>query len=326
MPRTLEVQLTEVETQKARPRGTRPVLTRVHGNDRRPPAGPRPPSPTAGRPAARGAGRRAPENATAAAPVASAGVSALARTAVLAVVPRDRERQVEDVLARYSPLVKYVVDKISATLPKTVDLDDLHSSAVIGLYDAWEKFDATRGTKFETYAVWRIRGAVLDELRALDWASRTTRRKARKVEEVSRTLDQKLGRAASEAEIADALGLDSQEFFRLSDEVQNAVHLSLERPQTHDDSSDVMGLGEAIEAEETVDCLQSVELEEARGILLGAINHLPEQERLVVALYYYEELTLKEIGEILGISESRVSQVHTKAIRRLRRRVPELAA
>jgi len=233
---------------------------------------------------------------------------------------------VEDVLARYSPLVKYVVDKISATLPKTVDLDDLQSSAVIGLYDAWEKFDASRGTKFETYAVWRIRGAVLDELRALDWASRTTRRKARRVEEVSRGLDQKLGRAASDVEIAAALGLDSQEFFRLSDEVQSAVHLSLERPQSHDDSSDVMGLGEAIEAADAVDCLEVVELGEARGILLGAINHLPEQERLVVALYYYEELTLKEIGEILGISESRVSQVHTKAIRRLRRRVPELAA
>ena len=237
-----------------------------------------------------------------------------------------RERAVEDVLARYSPLVKYVVDKISATLPKTVDLDDLQSSAVIGLYDAWEKFDASRGTKFETYAVWRIRGAVLDELRALDWASRTTRRKARRVEEVSRGLDQKLGRAASDVEIAAALGLDSQEFFRLSDEVQSAVHLSLERPQSHDDSSDVMGLGEAIEAADAVDCLEVVELGEARGILLGAINHLPEQERLVVALYYYEELTLKEIGEILGISESRVSQVHTKAIRRLRRRVPELAA
>jgi RNA polymerase sigma factor for flagellar operon FliA len=236
------------------------------------------------------------------------------------------EREIEDVLARYSPLVKYVVDKISATLPKTVDVDDLNSSAVIGLYDAWEKFDSSRGTKFETYAVWRIRGAVLDELRALDWASRTTRRKARRVEEVSRDLDQKLGRAASDVEIANALGLDSQEFFRLSDEVQNAIHLSLERPQSHDESSDVMGLGEAIEADEDIDCLESVELDEARGILLGAINHLPEQERLVVALYYYEELTLKEIGEILGISESRVSQVHTKAIRRLRRRVPELAA
>jgi RNA polymerase sigma factor for flagellar operon FliA len=251
-----------------------------------------------------------------------------AMTRTIEARPRtlDQERVVEDVLAKYSPLVKYVVDKISATLPKTVDVDDLQSSAVIGLYDAWEKFDATRGTKFETYAVWRIRGAVLDELRALDWASRTTRRKARKVEEVSRGLDQKLGRAASDVEIAEALGLDSQEFFRLSDEVQNAVHLSLERPQSGDESSEVMGLSEAIEAEEHHDSLHSVELDEARAILLGAINHLPEQERLVVALYYYEELTLKEIGEVLGISESRVSQVHTKAIRRLRRRVPELAA
>lgn len=252
----------------------------------------------------------------------------VARSGTGGRAPRNgsREREIEDVLARYSPLVKYVVDKISATLPKTVDIDDLNSSAVIGLYDAWEKFDSSRGTKFETYAVWRIRGAVLDELRALDWASRTTRRKARRVEEVSRDLDQKLGRAASDVEIANALGLDADEFFRLSDEVQNAIHLSLERPQSHDESSDVMGLGEAIESEEDIDCLESVELDEARGILLGAINRLPEQERLVVALYYYEELTLKEIGEILGISESRVSQVHTKAIRRLRRRVPELAA
>ncbi len=244
--------------------------------------------------------------------------------APILVETNQHERVIENVLAKYSSLVKYVVDKISSTLPKTVDLDDLQSSAVIGLYDAWEKFDSTRGTKFETYAVWRIRGAVLDELRALDWASRTTRRKARRVEEVSRNLDQKLGRAASDHEIADAMGLDSQEFLRLSDEVQNAVHLSLERPQSGDESSDVMGLSEAIEAEERHTSLESVELEEAREILLGAVNHLPEQERLVVALYYYEELTLKEIGEVLGISESRVSQVHTKAIRRLRRRVPEL--
>jgi RNA polymerase sigma factor for flagellar operon FliA len=251
---------------------------------------------------------------------------ALVRPQAVARGTEARERAIEDVLARYSPLVKYVVDKISATLPKTVDIDDLQSSAVIGLYDAWEKFDSSRGTKFETYAVWRIRGAVLDELRALDWASRTTRRKARRVEEVSRGLDQKLGRAASDNELADALGLDSREFFRVSDEVRSARHLSLERPQSNDESSDVMGLSEAIEAADAVDCLEAVELGEARGILLGAINHLPEQERLVVALYYYEELTLKEIGEILGISESRVSQVHTKAIRRLKRRVPELAA
>ena len=235
-----------------------------------------------------------------------------------------RERVAREVIQKYSPLVKYVVDKISATLPKTVDLDDLQSSAVIGLYDAWEKFDESRGTKFETYAVWRIRGAVLDELRALDWASRTTRRKARKVEEVSRTLEQKLGRAASDVEVAEAMGLAPDEFFRLFDEVQNAVHLSLERPQSGDESSDGMGLGDALESENDVDSLETLELDEARGILLGAINVLPEQERLVVALYYYEELTLKEIGEILGISESRVSQVHTKAIRRLRRRVPDL--
>jgi RNA polymerase sigma factor for flagellar operon FliA len=245
-------------------------------------------------------------------------------TTATATVAECRERAAEEVIAKYSPLVKYVVDKISATLPKTVDLDDLQSSAVIGLYDAWEKFDESRGTKFETYAVWRIRGAVLDELRALDWASRTTRRKARRVEEVSRTLEQKLGRAATDAEVADALGLKHDEFFRLYDEVQNAVHLSLERPQSNDESSEMMGLGDALECENDADLLEAIELEEARGILLEAINVLPEQERLVVALYYYEELTLKEIGEVLGISESRVSQVHTKAIRRLRRRLPEL--
>ncbi len=238
---------------------------------------------------------------------------------------RQRERVAEQVIQKYSPLVKYVVDKISATLPKTVDLDDLQSSAVIGLYDAWEKFDESRGTKFETYAVWRIRGAVLDELRALDWASRTTRRKARRMEEVSRVLEQKLGRQPSDSEIAAALGIDDEEAFRLFDEVNSTKGtLSLERPQSGEEGSEGTGLGEALEAEQDVDVLESLELDQARKILLSTINVLPEQERLVVALYYYEELTLKEIGEILGISESRVSQVHTKAIRRLRRRVPDL--
>jgi RNA polymerase sigma factor FliA len=306
MSRTLEARVIEMHAVK--PRAASPLAKPLAA----PPA----------RPAAIAHGP-APERAAAEPPRPS---PPLVRPQTVARGSEARERAIEDVLARFSPLVKYVVDKISATLPKTVDIDDLQSSAVIGLYDAWEKFDASRGTKFETYAVWRIRGAVLDELRALDWASRTTRRKARKVEEVSRGLDQKLGRAASDNEIAAALGLDTREFFRVSDEVRSAVHLSLERPQSNDDSSDVMGLSEAIEAADAVDCLEAVELGEARGILLGAINHLPEQERLVVALYYYEELTLKEIGEILGISESRVSQVHTKAIRRLKRRVPELAA
>jgi RNA polymerase sigma factor for flagellar operon FliA len=249
--------------------------------------------------------------------------SALLRLAARPIPARlsPEERTRAEALRKYAPLVKYVVDKIASTLPKSIDKEDLLHTAIIGLYDALGKFDEGRGIKFETYAVWRIKGAVLDELRSLDWASRSTRRRAREFDRAAQQLEQRLGRAASEQEIATELKLPVSEYNRLIEEVRGATLLSLDQTVALDDEHDLTGLAEAIEDPTAEDALLSLADRESRGLLLEAINDLLEQERLVLALYYYEEMTLKEIGETLSISESRVSQIHTKAIQRLKGRV-----
>lgn len=229
-------------------------------------------------------------------------------------------------LRRYYPLVKYVVDKIASGLPKSIEREDLINTAMIGLFDALEKYDESRGTKFETYAIWRIKGAVLDELRSLDWASRTTRRKARMIEQACQVLDQKLGRAATEQEMADHLNISLTEFLRLLEEVRGTVLLSLDQSMQVDDDHDLAGLADVIEDKNSIDSLEELESSESRDLLLDLVNGLSEQERLVVALYYYEEMTLKEIGQALQISESRVSQIHTKAILRLKGRFSRAVA
>ncbi len=231
------------------------------------------------------------------------------------------QRTRELAFRKYAHLVKYVVDRISAGLPKTVETEDLTNAAVIGLFDAMEKYDKSKGTKFETYAVWRIRGAVLDELRALDWASRTTRRKAKQVDRVCQQLDQKYGRAACEDEIAREMNMSTRDLSQLMGDVKRISAISLNQTISSDDDRELAGLAEVIEDIKSADPSQQVEMEEAKEILLDSVNRLPEQERLVIALYYYEEMTLKEIGETLRISESRVSQIHTKAIGKLRSRV-----
>jgi len=241
--------------------------------------------------------------------------------------PRSRnrkERQKEVALSKYAPLVKYVVDRLALHLPKSVERDDLISAAIIGLFDALEKYDASKGTKFETYAIWRIRGAILDELRSLDWASRSIRRKARNVEEVARELGQKLGRAATEEEVADALNLSPVELSRLMDEVHGTALLSLSKAVSTEDDQDYIQLEDIVDDPAQADALEVIESEQAREVLLETIDGLPEQQRLVVALYYYEEMTLKEIGEALHISESRVSQIHTRAVKTLKGRLGRL--
>ena len=235
-----------------------------------------------------------------------------------------KERQKEVALSKYAPLVKYVVDRLALHLPKSVERDDLISAAIIGLFDALEKYDASKGTKFETYAIWRIRGAILDELRSLDWASRSIRRKARNVEEVARELGQKLGRAATEEEVAEALNLSPVELSRLMDEVHGTALLSLSKSVSSDEDQDFIQLEDIVDDPSHKDALEVIESDEAREVLLETIDGLPEQQRLVVALYYYEEMTLKEIGEALHISESRVSQIHTRAVKTLKGRLGRL--
>jgi RNA polymerase sigma factor for flagellar operon FliA len=229
-------------------------------------------------------------------------------------------RSRDDLLRRFAPLVRHVVERVATTLPRTVDHEDLYSAGVLGLLDAHAKFDAGKGVKFETYAVWRIRGAVLDQLRALDWVSRSMRRKARNLDGVTRKLDQKLGRAASEVELAREMNLSRGDFYRLLDQVRGAVLVSLDENRSGEDQ-EPSTLADHLADPTAVNLEERLEEEERKVVLLRTLNHLPEQERLVVALYYYEHLTLKEIGRALGISESRVSQVHTRAMSRLRLRL-----
>jgi RNA polymerase sigma factor FliA len=231
----------------------------------------------------------------------------------------------EDLLNRFAPLVRHVVERVATTLPRNVDHEDLYSAGVLGLLDAHAKFDLRKGVKFETYAVWRIKGAVLDQLRSLDWVSRSMRRKARTLDGVTRALDQKLGRAASEDELARELKMDRGEFYRLLDHVRGAVLVSLDEARSSEDQESTT-LGEHLPDPHAVDLDARLEDEQTRLVLLRTLDLLPEQERLVVALYYYEHLTLKEIGRTLGISESRVSQVHTRAMSRLRLRLHKALA
>ena len=279
----------------------------------------------------RPAAKTKPAKVVKAAAKAAAKVSLAARKRPpLALVPRPAEaaRPVEPVarvprerlLERYTPLIRYVVERLSVGLPKNVDHDDLMSAGILGLLDAYDKFDAGKGTKFETYAVWRIKGAVLDQLRALDWASRSVRRKAREVEASTRRLDQRLGRAATDEEVAKEAKMSLADYHRLMDQVRGAVLLSLDETRSPEEG-DSLGLAEVIEDPNAPDVLARLEEEETRIVLLDTLNRLPEQERIVVALYYYEHMTLREIGVTLGISESRVSQVHSRAVLRLRSRV-----
>jgi RNA polymerase sigma factor for flagellar operon FliA len=214
-----------------------------------------------------------------------------------------RDRLIE----RYLPLVKLVSGRIAIGLPSYVDKDDLVSNGFLGLLNAIERFDIDRGVKFETYAVARIRGSILDSLRAQDWLPATVRQKAKQYEQTVAELETRLGRSASDDEIAQTLGITIDQ-----------LHLLLNQLS----SSTLIPLDEFIKTEtpgnQPVSPSQHVEEEEVKELLAKSIDKLPEKERLVVSLYYYEGLTLKEISVIMKLSEARISQLHTKAIFRLR--------
>lgn len=228
----------------------------------------------------------------------------------------------EALLLKFSPLVKYVAGRVAIGLPPNVEFDDLVSFGIFGLMDALEKFDPDRGIKFETYAISRIRGAILDGLRSNDWVPRSVRQKARELERACADLENKLGRSATDAEISQAMNLTLDQFHGLLNEVSCTTLTSLDELWlVHSNDEESVRVMDLVKDSESNDPISLVEVEEVKEQLADAIAKLPERERLVVALYYYEGLTLKEIGEILDISESRVSQIHTKAIFRLRGRL-----
>jgi RNA polymerase sigma factor for flagellar operon FliA len=222
-------------------------------------------------------------------------------------------------ILHYSPLVKFVSGRVLARLPSTLDPNDLVSYGILGLIDAIEKFDIARGLKFETYAVPRIRGAILDELRSIDWVPRSVRSKARAAEQAYAKLEHKLGRSPTDDELASEMGISSTDLDNLMRQTTRASVLQLDEVlftgqlgartlgDTIADNGDMPGA--------------SLELEETRRLVSRAITGLPDRERQVLTFYYYEGLNLAEIGDILGVTESRACQIHTKAVHQLRHRL-----
>jgi len=231
----------------------------------------------------------------------------------------------EELIIQYASLVKYVAGRLAISLPPNVQRDDLISYGIFGLIDAIEKFDHSRGIKFETYAIARIKGSIWDGLRAMDWVPYSVRQKAKELEKTYCILENRLGRAANDEEVCAAMQITLSQFRHMLAETSATSVLSLDEIwRMEGDQSDPIRLIDTIEDPNAEDPTMLAEYEEMKGILTDAIGKLPERERMVIALYYYEGLTLKEIGEVLGVSESRISQMHTKAILRLRGRLSRI--
>jgi RNA polymerase sigma factor for flagellar operon FliA len=228
--------------------------------------------------------------------------------------PAARER----LILHYAPLVKYVASRVATGLPASVEQADLVSYGMFGLIDALEKFEPARGNKFETYAIPRVKGAIIDELRAMDWVPRSVRFKAREIEKANADLESILKRAPSERELAERLGVSLSELHDVINQISFVSVLALdELLSVGTDRGEQVSLIDTL-ADRNVDPTTGLEGQETRGLLAAAINSLSEREKIVVTLYYFEGLTLAEIGEILGVTESRVCQIHTKAVGQLR--------
>ena len=225
----------------------------------------------------------------------------------------------EDLIMRYAPLVKYVAGRLAVGLPPHVDPDDLYNWGILGLIDAVERFEPERGIKFETYALARIRGAMLDGLRSLDWIPHSLRRRAREVEEAYAAVEAELGRPGTDDEVAGYLGISREELDHLHLQMASFAMVSLDEVWVgNEDGSEPVHLMDTVEDTSSPDPVAVAEEHDLKRLLAEAIDTLPEKERLVVSLYYYEGLTGKEIAEVMGVSQSRISQLHSKAITRLR--------
>lgn len=227
-------------------------------------------------------------------------------------------------IRQYMPLVKYVAGKVSVGLPASIEFDDLVGFGQFGLLDAINKYDPEKNVKFKTYAVTRIRGAIFDEMRQLDWVPRSVRQKSREIEDVIVELESRLGRPATDAEIAKEMNLSEEEFQQTVMKVSGTSVLSLNDVWYSGDENDHMSIGDSIESPASLNPDVQVDREEIRRVIIQAINELPEKEKMVIVLYYHEDLTFKEIGQVLDVSESRISQLHTKANMRLRAKLTNM--
>ena len=229
------------------------------------------------------------------------------------------EQARERLVVAYSPLVKYVSGRMASGLPAHVEEADLISYGLSGLISAIQRFDLTREIKFETYAITRIRGAIIDELRTLDWVPRSVRARAREIERVNMKLEARLQRAPTDEEMAGELAISIEDFQDALLQISNSTIAALDELWTVSDASgDQVSLLDTLQDPGAPDPAAVMDATDLKDRIADAIARLPEREKLVVALYYYENLTLREIGEVLGVTESRVSQLHTKAILRLK--------
>ena len=232
------------------------------------------------------------------------------------------EREYRDALVmNYLPLVKYVASKVSATLPQNVEQADLVSYGMFGLIDAIEKFDLDRNIKFQTYAVTRIKGSIIDELRSIDWIPRSIRAKARVVEKAMAKLETRLSRAPTELELAAELELPLLEAQSLLNQISSLGMLALDEPFTDTVGQENMTLADTIADRSGEGVVTHFDGDEMKGLLSEAIGELNQKEQLVLVLYYYEGFTLAQIGELIGVTESRVCQLHTKAVMHVRERL-----
>jgi RNA polymerase sigma factor for flagellar operon FliA len=229
----------------------------------------------------------------------------------------------ERLILHYSPLVKFVAGRVAAGLPQSIEQSDLVSYGIFGLIDAIDKFDPGRGFKFETYAISRIKGAIIDELRSIDWVPRSVRAKARSIERAYSKLENELKRSPDDAEVAAELDMTEPELAGVLSQISFTGLVALDDLlAASGDRSGGTTVGDTI-ADRAHDPVEAFEVDEMKHLLADAINRMPDRERLVLTLYYYEGLTLAEIGDVLGVTESRVCQIHTKAILQLRGRMSE---
>lgn len=235
---------------------------------------------------------------------------------VLAGAGNEEPSSKEEMILRHLDLVKYIALRLAPRLPADISVDDLFNSGIIGLMDAIDKFDPAQEIQFKTYAKIRIKGAMLDELRAMDWIPRSLRQKSSNLQSTLATLEKKLGRQPTDEETAVEMNISLDDYYHLLDEVKSISVLPMEILDALQETQNEGQLGVAAD-----NPVHSIYREQIRQKLAEAISSLSKNEQLVLSLYYYEELTMKEIGVVLGYTESRISQLHTKAVLRLRARL-----
>jgi len=228
---------------------------------------------------------------------------------------RGDKKKSDALIMKYAPLIKYIATRIAARLPMHIEVQDLINSGVLGLMDAIEKFDPEKNVKFETYAEYRIKGSILDSLRALDWVPRSVRKVATLLENTYADLEKKHGRPAHDEEVAEAMDVDVDKLHKLMSRVSHVSMVSLERDSRNSTQTSLL---DRLINPDDVSGFDKLDTDEMRDVLAESVSRLPEKEQAVLSMYYYNEMTMKEIGKELSLTESRVSQIHTKAVMRLR--------